>query len=86
MRILVGMNRCLLFQTLDSDAMTEDASPTRRLISVWYTDIFDIYFYFFLISDFNHRMSLNGLLCADVPLRTYTLTLNVGLDEQLWTP
>ena len=25
-------------------------------------------------SAFNHYMALNGLLCADVPLRTYTLT------------
>jgi len=25
-------------------------------------------------SAFNHRMALNDLLCADVPLRTYTFT------------
>jgi len=31
---------------------------------------------------FNLYMALSGLLCADVLLRTYTLTLNVQNDEE----
>ena len=37
-------------------------------------------------SAFHLCMALNGLLCADVPLRTYTLTLSMSMEQlKLWT-
>ena len=34
---------------------------------------------------FNHCMALNSLLCADVPLRTYTLTHASALTSSCWS-